>query len=301
MSDGQDLDTRKPAPENYLVEGMSDAEYHADRTRMSKHTLEEFARNPWKFAKQAETPPQEEESAAFAFGRAVHAAVLTPQIFSTQYALQPEEIKVRRGKAWEAFVAENAGKEILKLEDWNMAHELAFAVERHEDAARVLNACAKRELTAHWVCDGVKMKSRFDAASKNLTIVADLKTCQSADEESFMKDANAYGYDVQAAMYLDAARACGADPRLFAFVCVEKAWPFAVAVYTFDDASDFVQAGRAAYRSMLADYKALQALTDGEARPLPGYPTRHNLPPVAWSKNLKKWREQTCEPLKIEE
>lgn len=277
---------------NVFIEGMSDKDYHADKSRMSKHMLEDFAKCPQKFASKLNSPEEEEESAAFAFGRAVHAAVLTPATFSQVYAIQPEDIKVRRGKAWDAFVAENAGKEILKPEDWNMAQELAFSVLQHEDAARVLKACTKRELTAHWACDGVAMKSRFDAASDNCAIIADLKTCQSADAETFMKDANAYGYDLQAAMYLDAARACGMEPRLFVFVCVEKSYPFATAVYTFDDESEFIQAGRSAYRSMLADYKEVFVLHRGNARLMPGYPTKHNLPPVAWSKNLRKWREQ---------
>ena len=55
--------------QNVLIEGMSEKDYHADKSRMSKHMLEDFAKCPWKFASKLNSTEEEEESVALAFGR----------------------------------------------------------------------------------------------------------------------------------------------------------------------------------------------------------------------------------------
>lgn len=289
--------------ENKLILDLPEAAYHADAERMSKHTLDAFCANPWKFMmNQRPDAPERETTSAQSDGRAVHAMILTPDVFERDYVVMPEEIKQRRGKAWDEFAAANAGKEIIAKKTFDLGVSARAALESNRDAAKALGMCALREVSAHWECGGVRMKSRFDAMSKSGKIVLDLKTCQSADADAFMRDANEYGYDVQAAMYLDALAACGKAPQVFVFVCVEKTYPFATGVYIFSDGCDFIASGRAAYREALADYAALMKdFSAGKMREMPGYETQIDLAPVAWSKRYKALRaareQQTADPL----
>lgn len=288
MTETRNVESEKT--ENAIILDMADREYHAIADRLSKHTLEEFAANPWKFFKLRANPERapETDTAVFALGRAVHAAVLTPDVFAQGFVQMPAEIKTKRGKAWEEFKAANEGKEIITAEQAELCELLTHTV-RASSAQDYLDECELREVTALWTALGEPMKSRFDAASKSFGVIADLKTCQNCTAEQFVKDADSYGYDIQAAMYLDAARACGYYPSTFAFICVEKTFPFAVCVHTFSPESDFVEAGRHAYKQMLIDYQNLKDA--GEMLDLvASLPTTRDLAPVPWSKRVKAWR-----------
>ena len=275
-----------------LVYDMSEHDYHAIAYRLSKHTLEEFSANPWKFFKLRDNPDKvpSTDSAVFTLGRAVHAAVLTPEVFKRDYVRLPAEIKVKRGKAWDEFKAANEGKEIISPDQAEMCELIATTVAASGSAQDVLKACTRREVTALWTTNsGDLMKSRFDAMSEDGALIADLKTCQDATADHFIRDADSYGYDIQAAVYIDAAYACGLQPEYFAFICVEKTWPFSVAVHKFSPYSEFVQAGRFAYQRMLDSYREMNEAAE-ILDIVSELPSTINLAPVPWSKRQKAWR-----------
>lgn len=272
---------------------LSDADYFA-RSEMSKHTLDDFIKNPFAFFERRKNGiVDDSDTDARRFGRLVHAAILEPRAVSASYAVQPADIKRRAGTAWEAFRAENEGKEIVKADEFSLALGLADAVVKSDEAAKVLTLCTEREFSVIWeeTSNGTKvpMRAKVDFASDSFSVIGDLKTTSDASPDAFMKDCDAYGYDIQAAIYLSALRAAGHTPKCFAFVVVEKDFPFTTAIYTFDADSDFVLAGDLEFRSRLSAYVAYSA-QDAAGLAQKGW-QEHNLPLPPWSKRLKNLQE----------
>ena len=97
---------------------------------------------------------------------------------------------------------------------------------------------------------GLPLKSRLDMVYKD-RLVVDLKSTSARSEPAFLKDCLAYGYDRQAAFYLDAIARPGGPRRRFALVAIQKKKPFSVYRLEFADDSEFVEGGRRKYRFLL--------------------------------------------------
>lgn len=97
-------------------------------------------------------------------------------------------------------------------------------------------------------------------------VIVDLKTCRDASYWSFRKDVARYKYHLQAAFYIDGANHHLDQPvARHLFVCVEKAKPYAVAVYELDH--EAIERGRDMYRDALRRWHEYQT-TEGA---WPGY------------------------------
>lgn len=278
-----------------IICGMSEKEYHADKSRMSKHMLERFAANPWKYFTMMDNQDkvEETETPSMLFGRVAHAITLTPERFAYEYAVQPNTIKRRVGKAWDEFREANLDKTIVTQDTLDKASAIASAVRANHEADTLLGFCNMREVTVHWEHPsyrGVLLKSRLDAMSNEGRTIVDLKTCCDASADAFIKEADTFGYDMQAAMYIDAAAVAGKDPKEFVFICVEKTFPFAIGIYRFTRYSDFVQAGRVGYRGMLELFQYQRDCREG-GFPVDNYPTKTDLTPAAWSKRYRRYLE----------
>lgn len=282
---------------NEIVFNLPDKEYHAS-TRISKHALDEFTASPYAFfARRVAGTHVEEQNEAFDLGTAVHAAILEPTRYAREFVVQPDHIKVRRGNAWIAFQAENEGKTIIKPEHADFVRGAKEALSRNAHATKLLEASPIREATFFWEhkdFPGIELKSRIDFASKNGRVIGDLKTAASANPTDFAKACDEYGYDVQAAFYIDAARQCGMHAEMFAFIVVEKTFPFTPWVYTVDADSDFVRAGRLEYRRRLKHFAEVSKM-DPATEPLNFIESGIALP--AWSRRLKALREAPAEEL----
>lgn len=272
---------------NGIFLNIPDKDYFALR-RESKHSLDEFLANPYAyFARKEANFSLHEESEVFALGRAIHCAVLEPERFARSYIEQPAEIATRRGKAWDAFKAENEGREILRPGESALVRSIADTVFRHPQAMKLLSACPLREVSMLWEDNGVKMKGRADLISSNHVIVGDFKTTSDASPEAFVKDCENYGYDLQAALYIDALRALGKDPKSFVFLLVEKTFPFTCALYTFDADSEFIECGRVENKRRLQAYIEFKRMPAGERKL--GW-QEHNLTLPPWSKRAKAYK-----------
>ena len=182
-------------------------------------------------------------SPALAFGTLVHTIVLEPEKADAYVALDAVSIAGNNPKTgrpydsptmtakWKAAVAEaeQDGKTVVALAEWEAAHRMADAVHAHPAASRVLELCNRREVSG-WAKHptGVLVKGRLDLLGPGL--VADLKTTQDANPETFGKTCHDFGYHVSAANYMDVALAAGEDVQGFCFVNVEKAEPYRVSV-----------------------------------------------------------------------
>lgn len=164
------------------------------------------------------------DTIAMRFGRGVHALVLgTPVIRWTG--------KMRNGKAWDAFKALHADKEILSSKEWDRAHGLYEAIKRHEIASDTLfGGEVVLEEQIEWQFMGRACTSRPDSR-RGVDRLVDLKTTRCAEPRKFERDAMWRGYHGQMDFYRHAIRdRFGAFPAESLVVAVEPVKPFAITV-----------------------------------------------------------------------
>jgi len=181
------------------------------------------------------------DSPALAFGRALHSAVLTPDLYAREYAVEPDFGDCRRAAnkaARDEWRAANAGRESVSADAAATIRAMEASLLAHPLGRRLLQLPGECEATRRWVDPntGVRCKARIDKwIEAHGGVVLDLKSTQSASPEAFGKSAATYGYHVQAAHYLAATEGRPEGPaRAFVLLCVEKTPPYAVAVYQLD-------------------------------------------------------------------
>ncbi len=211
---------------------MTDEEYRLAEG-VNKSTLWNLRRSPAHYKYYLENP--REDTAAYKFGRAVHAAILTPSAYKRDFVVAPEvDRRTKAGKEeYQAFVEASAGKEIITPQDAETVREIVSALRKHKDAVSLLKG-TKRERPIFWTDDnGVLCKCKVDAYRAGLMI--DLKTAQDAETEAFTREALRYGYDVQAAHYMDAYQHTEASalPEWY-FIVIEKSEPYAINILRAD-------------------------------------------------------------------
>jgi len=209
-----------------------------------------------------------EATDALRLGRAVHCAMLEPARFALEYAVMPDlsengeyRTKAARDRKAEWIAARN-GAPVLNEKDVYQVTGMVAAVLAHPDARAILEGGAS-EVTVRWkdAATGVECKARLDHAGD---VVADLKSCDDASERGFTRACESLGYHFQDDFYTRGLAALGIDAP-FRFVAVEKAPPFAIAVYEIDDE----QRARAHVENSVRLMTLAECLRTGN---WPGYP-----------------------------
>ncbi len=127
----------------------------------------------------------------------------------------------------------------LKPADWDRVHAMADAIRRHPMAAAIFSPDrGKAEQALIWQDreTGIMLRALVDHlpwGSQGRTIVADYKTCASADPEKLQRSMHDFGYHQQADWYLSGVRALGLGGIVaptFLFVFQEKTPPYLVYV-----------------------------------------------------------------------
>lgn len=257
--------------ENKIVENLPAAEYHADKTRVSKHGLDLIHRAPAVYHARLLSPP-EPRTAAQRWGTLVHLYTFEPENVARETAITPAGIdrRTKAGKeAWESFILEACGREPVSEDEHAELMQVADAVHAHPTAGRILAAGhpSTAEMSLYWTDPdiGARCRARPDQVTTD-ALVVDLKTTANASADAFQRDAWKFRYHVQAAFYLDALRTLRHPAESFVFIAVEKEAPYLVQVFVATD--EFVDAGRVAYKADLETYKS--CLASGS---WPGFPT----------------------------
>ena len=232
---------------------MTEHEYRS-HPAISRSELWKLRETPEKFRYAKDHP--EEPTPALLFGQLVHKLVLEPESFFDSFAVTPDvDRRTKDGKeAWAAFVADSADKTIVSANDFAKAQDMAEAVRANPVAARLLDG--QHETPHFWIDEdtGEECKCRTDVETRvngELWIV-DYKSTADASVDGFQREANKYGYDFQSAMYSEGLlHETGELPR-FAFICQEKAPPYAVNVFVADN--EFVQRGYDIFRELIGLY-----------------------------------------------
>ena len=219
-------------PELIEHQGLSNEAYHA-LPAVSPSQLKVLARSPLHFFDQyrAEDRERPEPTPAMLLGTALHTAVLEPELWDSTIAVPPHTFdrrtKVGKELAVE-FERQSAGKIVLSPDDAAQVKRMANAVRTHPAAKFLLDLPGRREASYTWTdaATGLACKTRPDWHSDDRRIVVDVKTTIDASRVEFAKSMANFDYHVQAAWNQTAL-----DAEQFITIAVEKARPFAVAVY----------------------------------------------------------------------
>lgn len=180
---------------------------------------------------EMEHPP--ERTPALILGAAVHTCVLEPDLFPSLYvrgiAGDGRTKAVREAR--EALALSFPRASVLSTDDFDCCVAIRDAVRRHPATKHMLGGQA--EASAVWIDEktGVLCRGRFDDVALNVGAITDLKSCTDASPHRFPRFVYEYGVHIQAAHYLRGARTLGLSVDTFGIIAVEKAPPFAVAVY----------------------------------------------------------------------
>lgn len=187
------------------------------------------------FRYEQDHPPEPKD--VFDFGSAAHRLLLG----------SGAEIGVVDASDWKSTAARarreeirDAGQTPILAKDFAKANEMVEAVHAHPFISGLFSDGAP-EVSMFWQHNDLWRRGRMDWLTEDTVI--DYKTAACAEPDTFARAAASYGYDMQAAWYLDGALAVGLDVERFLFVVQEKTPPYLLSVVELDSTS--LAAGRA--------------------------------------------------------
>lgn len=231
------------------------AEYHSDKQVVGHSALVQILRSPEHFLHYI-TPGAFKETPTLKFGTALHCAYLEPEKFSKEYIEVPKiDRRTKEGKLKAEEYEALAGNRIaLEKPEMEMVHTILAKLSMHVKAQKYRLA-AVTEKSYFWVDEdtGIQCRIRCDMVvldeRGNIVALVDLKTTTDASRNVFWRSIEDYGYDLQAAFYVDAVKVAIGREVPFYILAVESAAPHGVALYRIGAAS--IEVGRRKYRAAL--------------------------------------------------
>lgn len=283
--------SQKPTEINQLAPGIYQGIHHTDYNRI------DALRNSY-LKKLSKCPANvlvedDEESKALIFGRAAHSMVLEGEgAFASEFIVMPEDAPKRPTSRqieakkpspetlfaidwWNQFNASTNGKTIITRDDYESILGVKNAVEGHPFARTLLGTgVSESTVIAELDVNGTKVRCKVRpdrTPAPAMRVLLDLKTCEDASYDGFIRNCKRFGYFQQAAYYIDCYNAVRALPMIqdggvwrldriaeaspamdaFAFIAVEKKTPFRCEVYTLGGDNTFLLEGREQYRAAL--------------------------------------------------
>jgi hypothetical protein len=246
------------------VYDMPDATYHADPVAggslSSSGARKLLPPNcPARFRYELDHPRP--ANPVFDFGHAAHKQVLgvgAEVVVVDAANWQTKAAREARDKAYAA------GKVPVLAGEHDRVLGMAAALRAHPTAAALLNpAAGQPEQSLFWTDDeaGIWCRSRLDwlpNPTDRRMVIADYKTCESAELGHIERAVHNYGYHQQAAFYIDGVKALGlADDPAFVFVFQEKTAPYLITIVQLDPEAERI--GRAENRKAIDIYRRCKA------------------------------------------
>lgn len=259
----------QPHPTGLVIQ--TNDEYHAGPGISKSHLDAINAGSPRHYWHKYLNPAREaeERTEAMIMGSAVHSAILEPDLFPSEFMAAPDEApprpSIRQVNAkkpspatvnainfWKDFDAENVGRTVLRLNDFNICMSIRDAVHTHPVAAGLLTG-GKAEQSFYAIDSetGELIKCRTDYLHDSGAMIVDVKTTEDASPNGFGKSSANFRYPVQTAWYNGVLDSCyGEHPENWVFLAVEKSPPFAIGLY-FVEADLLERAQIAAQRDFM--------------------------------------------------
>lgn len=244
------------APEPGIYSGVDFGDY-CRWDAVNNSSLGPLLKSPAHYEHAQQNPRK--ETSALSFGRLCHAGRLEPLLLMAHYIVMPdltEGIESKRPTSTneykqrvEKWKEQNSDKEIVTRADYDALIGTVSALADSETAVEWFNGPGPVELSMVWKDreTGLTCKGRVDKVNESLRMLCDLKTTR--DCGVFRRSIVDYGYDRQAAFYLDGWRAVTGSHFDFGICAVESSAPFGVMAAPLSPVA--VAAGREKYRRAL--------------------------------------------------
>lgn len=221
-----------------LHRGVSNDDYHSDRTAVSSTSLKKILRSPAHF-RAAQSQPAVETKAQ-GFGSAVHALLLEPEKYSEAYYVQPSELRTTPEPPL-------LGRTLVSMAQHLEMMAMCESAKRH-GAVRNMLGSGEAEVTVCWIDaeTGVFLKVRPDWLQLGQCIW-DVKTAEDGSSRGFSRACANYDYHLSCAMYRVGIYELTGEWLPFRFVVLEKGGPLATAVYEADPS--FIRRGEKDFRA----------------------------------------------------
>ena len=229
-----------------ITRGMSNDQYHAERSAVSSTQLKRMLTSPAHYLHYLHAP--EESREAYLFGTVLHGRLLEPESFEARFFAEPKVNRTtKEGKALaEGFKIEAAGRTRFPADWMTQIGGIVNNVESHEKARAIL-AEGEAEVALAWVDSetGVKCKIKIDWW-QGARLIADVKSAIDVTWDGFSKACARMHYALSAFMYCEGVRLFTGERPEWAFIACEKEAPNTVAVYRASNA--FLQRGEQQFR-----------------------------------------------------
>lgn len=230
---------------------MTEKEYRA-HPAISRSELWKIKKSPEKFKFYKENPP--EPTPALVFGQLFHAMALEQG--TEDFAVAPNiDRHTKEGKAaYAEWLNVSEGKTVVTADMWDKAVEMCAALQENEFCRKLLSG--KKEVPLFWTDEDTQesCKCRTDVLTEieGIPLVVDLKTTSDASTDGFIRDAVKFGYDFQAAMYLEGVKANTGVEHGFVFIAIEKEPPYSINILQADTL--FIKHGYDLFREYIGIY-----------------------------------------------
>ena len=238
---------------------ISDKEYF-ENPAINRSSIYEMNKSPAHYKYLTEHP--QEPTQALEFGTAFHTSVLEPERFAKEYVVTEKiDKRTKEGKAYfDALMS--SGKKILNADDYKTILGMQKSVFDNKYAMALLKG--EKETAYFWDDEhtGIDCKCKVDCRTdlKSTSVIVDLKSCNNAETEAFMRECFKYGYDLQTAWYKTGVDLVEGKPHKFVFIAVEKTPPYVVNILEADE--KFIQKGYDDMRLYLGMLKECRELNN---------------------------------------
>lgn len=231
----------------------TDEEYYGDYEYVTNSQLGYIKKSPayyWKMRNggSLDTP-------SLRFGSLVHTLILEPEKYQENFVVfnpedRPEKDKGMTSKlnrAWKTSLEEDCAKGrkyLMTMDQYNLAITLRNKLLACKDVKAILDNC-ETEVPKCWVDFNTmsKCKGKADIVVDGGDMLVDIKTT-GKDVSDFKKSAYRYGYNRQAAFYMD-----GFNAKEFVFIVIETNEPHQIGIFRCSDM--FIDSGRQEYIDLL--------------------------------------------------
>lgn len=200
-----------------------------------------------------DNPP--EQTDAMVLGTATHLRVFEQGEADKRIGIRPEEFDSYRTKAAKQWRDDLLAVNGIPLtpKEMEQVEGMTASLMARDEIREILTSPGKSEAALKAKCPetGLTLKGRIDRIGtyQNWPTLFDLKTCQDASAEEFLKHAYSMDYHTRAAWYLDLANLVATGERRFIIMAVEKSEPYACRLFEFDD--NLLEIGRKKYKAAL--------------------------------------------------
>lgn len=250
-------------------EGLSNAEYHAEKLHLSSSNLKLLLSSPAQFYKEKILGQRSStSSSAMDVGSYAHTLVLEPDKVDAEFAIYKQQGKQfvpvgkkaqsprKQGPEFDAFKALNTGKIILSTAEAQIGERLAASVQASPPALELLSGGYPELSLASSMFD-VLVKCRADYINPDAAYIVDIKTTRwPSDVDTFRRVLRELGYELSAALYCDIAyRVYGKVFDFYWVVLSKNDWDcqvYKASTHTLSEGSALVNKALITYKKCLA-------------------------------------------------